>query len=177
MLLYRHGVLGRRDPRSLFQNANPLLHPPDLQLCAVLPAAIPPRSLSSSPTSSVSVIREGAYSSYDEKTDLLYPSKAVFENPPPLQTHIVLEIMSLLGLVRLERAVLSAKEADPAKTGGTRIVSTTNLTILNFLLVRLGPMREPTLCIVVGAIQVACSALAFAIRYGVGSWVYGGDRR
>lgn len=57
------------------------------------------------------------------------------------------------------------------------ITSCTNLTILNFLLVRLGPMREDRLCMTLGGVQIACSALAFWVRYGLGAWVYGGDRR
>jgi UDP-N-acetylglucosamine--dolichyl-phosphate N-acetylglucosaminephosphotransferase len=114
----------------------------------------------------------------------LEPSKAVFEKQPSLLGRIILEVFQLLGLTRLERA--------PAPTGGSEpeekpssdpqlregdLVSATNFTLINVLLVRLGPMREPTLCLLVGAVQVAGSAVAFAIRYGVGSLVYGGERR
>lgn len=60
---------------------------------------------------------------------------------------------------------------------GGQILSTTNLTILNFLLVTFGPMREQSLCLLLGGVQVAGSAVAFFIRYGLGAWVYGGDRR
>lgn len=61
--------------------------------------------------------------------------------------------------------------------GSGSIISATNLTILNFILVWFGPLHEQTLCLALGAVQVAGSALAFGIRYGVGSLVYGGDRR
>jgi UDP-N-acetylglucosamine--dolichyl-phosphate N-acetylglucosaminephosphotransferase len=55
--------------------------------------------------------------------------------------------------------------------------SCSNLTILNTLLVIFGPMKEQTLCSVLAGVQVAGSAVGFAIRYGLGAWVYGGDRR
>ncbi|ORY34213.1 glycosyl transferase family 4-domain-containing protein [Naematelia encephala] len=132
---------------------------------------------------------------YDSKSDLLRPSLVHFEKPPPLKTKITLETLALLGLVHLERSNPSASRSDdppltrskringsipstdqPATTT-THIVSSTNLTILNFLLVHCGPLHEQTLCLLVGAIQIACSGLAFGIRYGLGSLVYGGDRR
>jgi UDP-N-acetylglucosamine--dolichyl-phosphate N-acetylglucosaminephosphotransferase len=104
-------------------------------------------------------------SRYDENTDLLHPSLAVFELPPPAKTRYVLEIFAFLRLVRLDKDEQGV------------IKSTTNMTILNFLLVTFGPMREPTLCILMAGVQVVGSGIAFGIRYGVGSWVYGGDRR
>ncbi|KAK1926073.1 putative UDP-N-acetylglucosamine-dolichyl-phosphate N-acetylglucosaminephosphotransferase [Papiliotrema laurentii] len=121
---------------------------------------------------------------YDSQTDLLHPSVTLFERPPPAKTRIVLEILSFLRLVRLERiphrenAVAKTSSAHLQKTSKKgQIVSTTNLTILNFLLVHFGPMHEQTLCSVMAGIQIAGSACAFAIRYGVGSWFYGGERR
>ena len=102
---------------------------------------------------------------FNEKTGLLNPSLTMFEKPPVFRTRITLEILELLRLVRLDRL----------ESG--QIVSSSNLTILNFLLVHAGPLHERTLCLLVGAIQVGCSALAFGLRYGVGAWVYGGDRR
>lgn len=85
--------------------------------------------------------------------------------PPPAKTRFVLEIFQAFRLVRLEKDEKGI------------IKSTTNLTILNFLLVNLGPMHEQTLCTLVGGVQVLGSTIAFGIRYGVGSWVYGGERR
>lgn len=38
-------------------------------------------------------------------------------------------------------------------------------------------MKEQTLCSVLAGVQVLGSAVGFAIRYGLGAWVYGGDRR
>lgn len=115
-----------------------------------------------------------AYDRYDAKTDLLRPSLTMFEKPPPPQTRITLEILALLRLVRLDR--LEPPESNPRPRRG-QIVSSTNLTILNFLLIHFGPLHERTLCLLVAEIQVACSAVAFGIRYGVGAWVYDGERR
>lgn len=114
--------------------------------------------------------------SYDAKTDLLHPSRVEFEKPPRLHTRVVLEILEFLRLVRLER-LPSAKDKGSASTRKGTIISSTNLTILNFLLVSFGPMKEQSLCVLMGLVQIACSAFAFWIRYGLGSWVYGGDRR
>jgi UDP-N-acetylglucosamine--dolichyl-phosphate N-acetylglucosaminephosphotransferase len=102
---------------------------------------------------------------YDEKTDLLHPSLATFDIPPSAKTRLVLELFAFLRLIRLDKDEKGI------------IKSTTNMTILNFLLVTFGPMREQTLCILMAGVQIVGSGIAFGIRYGVGSWVYGGDRR
>ncbi|KAF7422804.1 tunicamycin resistance protein [Pleurotus ostreatus] len=103
---------------------------------------------------------------FDPATNLLHPSKAVFERPPSRLTTFILQIFSVLGLT----------VATPhPKTG--LIHETTNLTILNFLLVRLGPMSEKRLVQVLMCVQVAGSVLAFFIRYGLAGLVYDGDRR
>jgi UDP-N-acetylglucosamine--dolichyl-phosphate N-acetylglucosaminephosphotransferase len=128
----------------------------------------------------------GAECRYEEQTDKLYPSVASFEEPPPLKTRLTLEILELFRLVRLERSPPPQYQtADKSGIGARRsrrrqkgrIVSTTNLTILNFLLIHFGPMHEQTLCLVLAGVQVLGSVIAFGVRYGVGSWLYGGDRR
>lgn len=92
----------------------------------------------------------------------------MFDSPPSLKTRVTLQLLELLGLTRLQRAPADKHQV---------IVSATNLTLINWVLVHFGPMREQTLCLTIGAIQVAGTALAFAIRYGLGTLVYGGDRR
>nr|XP_031863509.1 uncharacterized protein CI109_000759 [Kwoniella shandongensis]KAA5530581.1 hypothetical protein CI109_000759 [Kwoniella shandongensis] len=119
--------------------------------------------------------------SYDSDNGLLNPSRVMFEKPPPARTRITLEILEFLRLVRLERLPVrrnpdnKSQLKSPAKAG--QIISSTNLTIINFLLVHFGPMHERSLCTLVGAVQIACSGIAFGIRYGVGAWFYGGERR
>ncbi|KAL7418766.1 tunicamycin resistance protein [Cryptotrichosporon argae] len=127
---------------------------------------------------------------YNTKTGLLEPSLTLFEKVPPAKTRLTLEALELVGLVRLDRLdppvepavrakhdVRGAPPLAPARRRKGQILSSTNLTILNFVLVHFGPMHERTLCLVVGGVQAASSALAFAVRYGIGSLVYGGDRR
>lgn len=129
-------------------------------------------------------------SSYNPSTGLLEPSRATLERPPSLVARVVLEVFHLCGLIELERSPLPSVSKDADQTAQrtlqlndkenepqTYISSTTNFTLINVLLVRFGPMREQRLCLAVGATQVAGSIVAFVIRYGVGSLVYGGDRR
>ncbi|EMD31679.1 hypothetical protein CERSUDRAFT_100142 [Gelatoporia subvermispora B] len=71
----------------------------------------------------------------DSETSLLHPSKAEFkEKPPSAFATLILRVFATLGLVQL---------TTDEQTGA--ITATTNLTILNVLLVRLGPMREESL--------------------------------
>ncbi|KAG7088555.1 hypothetical protein E1B28_012537 [Marasmius oreades] len=103
---------------------------------------------------------------FDRDTNLLHPSKAKFITPPSGLTTFVIRVFSALGLVKMT--------TDP-KTGS--ILEVTNLTILNFFLVRLGPMTEKRLVQVLMCSQFAGSILAFVVRYGLASIVYDGDRR
>ncbi|TFL01865.1 N-acetylglucosaminephosphotransferase [Pterulicium gracile] len=102
----------------------------------------------------------------DPRTNLLHPSHTPFPHPPSKLSTLVLHTLSLLGLTQL---TLHPKSG--------MIMEATNLTILNALLVRLGPMREERLVRVVVAVQVAGSVVAFVIRYGLAGMVYDGDRR
>ena len=81
---------------------------------------------------------------FDKQTGLLYPSKAEFERKPSPLTTLVLKVLSTLGLIEV---------SVNSETGRTE---TTNLTILNVFLVRLGPMREDTLVKVLICAQVTC---------------------
>ncbi|KAF9969546.1 tunicamycin resistance protein [Actinomortierella ambigua] len=66
-----------------------------------------------------------------------------------------IQLLSRLGLTKIRY---------DARTG-TRPVEMTNLTLLNVLLVRLGPMSERQLTVAVMVLQACCSVLAFFIRY------------
>ncbi|KAJ7288447.1 N-acetylglucosaminephosphotransferase [Mycena rebaudengoi] len=57
------------------------------------------------------------------------------------------------------------------------ILEANNLTILNFFLLRLGPMSEKRLVQVLMCSQVAGSVFAFVVRYGLAGLVYDGNRR
>ena len=71
---------------------------------------------------------------FDPETNLLYPSKALFFKSPSKLTTLILRVFSTLGLVEL---TVHPKD--------NTILETTNLTIFNTLLVRLGPMNEKRL--------------------------------
>jgi len=102
---------------------------------------------------------------FDKETGLLYPSKAEFKNPPSSLALIILKVFSALGFIQL------------SENSETKLAETTNLTILNVFLVRLGPMREDLLVKILISSQIAGSVLAFAVRYGMAWLLYDGNRR
>lgn len=85
---------------------------------------------------------------------------------------VLLHAASFFNLVALRR---------DASTG--EVEATTNLTILNLLLLWKGGedvvVREDELTMRLVAVQVAGSAVAFGVRYGAAGWFYGvgGERR
>ncbi|KAI0042160.1 N-acetylglucosaminephosphotransferase [Auriscalpium vulgare] len=103
---------------------------------------------------------------FDADTNLLHPSKALFLRPPSRLATFVLRVLAALGLTELTIHPQSGM-----------ILEATNLTILNFLLLRLGPMAEKRLVQTLIATQVTGSVVAFAVRYGLANLVYDGDRR
>ncbi|GAA5871851.1 hypothetical protein JCM1840_004017 [Sporobolomyces johnsonii] len=105
----------------------------------------------------------------DPATGLLTPSYAPLLPPRNAREHVgraLLQALESVGLVRLVR--------DP--TSG-EIIACSNLTILNLLLLVVGPVREDKLTIALMGVQVGGSAVAFAVRDGAGAWAYGGGRR
>ena len=84
-------------------------------------------------------------SSPDPTTSLLMPSTADFPRPPSRLTTMVLKLFSMLRLTRL---------TTHPTTG--QILSATNLTILNCLLIHTGPMSERALVLLMMSVQVSC---------------------
>ena len=82
-------------------------------------------------------------SRFDATTSLLHPSKALFLTPPSRLTTFILHLFSAFGLTEL---------TIHPKTGN--ILEVNNLTILNFFLLRLGPMSEKRLVKVLMCSQV-----------------------
>ncbi|VDB95754.1 unnamed protein product [Peniophora sp. CBMAI 1063] len=103
---------------------------------------------------------------FDADANLLHPSKALFLTPPNGLSTLVLKMLAALKLTELT--------VHP-QTGA--ILECKNLTILNFLLVRLGPMNEKRLTQTLITVQISGSVLAFVVRYGLAGLVYDGDRR
>ncbi|KAG0094075.1 tunicamycin resistance protein [Podila epicladia] len=75
---------------------------------------------------------------------------------------VCVKILELLGLT----------EVTYDHKTGQRPIAMTNLTILNAILLRTGPLNERNLTIGVMVIQILCSLLAFFIRYGLVAYVY-----
>ncbi len=67
----------------------------------------------------------------------------------------------------LDSAVHSINEAT-----GLLVGQSSNWNLLNVFLRLTGPMHERTLNVALGALQVACCALGFFIRYEVSSWFF-----
>lgn len=89
-----------------------------------------------------------SHSRFDANTNLLHPSKALFLTPPSRLTTFVLHLFSAFGLTELTLH---------PKTGN--ILEANNLTILNFFLLRLGPMNEERLVKVLMYSQVSVFSL------------------
>ena len=88
--------------------------------------------------------KKNLYLRFDANTNLLHPSKALFLTPPSRLTSFVLHLFSAFGLTELTLH---------PKTGN--ILEASNLTILNFFLLRLGPMNEERLVKVLMTSQVS----------------------
>jgi len=97
---------------------------------------------------------------------LLFPSLIVFAQPPSPFTAMILGVLSTLGLTRVTR-----------DTSTRKIISATNLTILNTILVWTGPITEANLTKTCILLQIIGSILGYIIRYGLTGFFYDGDRR
>ncbi|KZP31466.1 hypothetical protein FIBSPDRAFT_1037457 [Athelia psychrophila] len=108
--------------------------------------------------------------------------------PEPFHAHLRLLPLPVFGTVNAKKKHTPSSRVEPwvnaiTGPGGAYAIALgahttmTNLTLLNVLLLRLGPLREPTLVRVVLAVQVAGSVLGFVVRYGLAGLVYDGDRR
>ena len=77
----------------------------------------------------------------------------------------------LLALLTLTR--LASVKVDNETGRTAKMVECNNLTLINLILRVTGPMREDSLTLVLLGVQVACSLLAFAIRYPLAYLLYG----
>jgi UDP-N-acetylglucosamine--dolichyl-phosphate N-acetylglucosaminephosphotransferase len=67
---------------------------------------------------------------------------------------LIVRVFSWMGLVTVTK-----------KSQDCEIIS--NLTLINLLLVKFGPMKESSAAKTVMIVQILCSFIGFAIRYGV----------
>ncbi|XP_020288278.1 UDP-N-acetylglucosamine--dolichyl-phosphate N-acetylglucosaminephosphotransferase [Pseudomyrmex gracilis] len=97
---------------------------------------------------------------YNKITDQLEPSVTVFHKSElSVIGRLLLRMFNVLKLIKLE------EDAEG-------IVTCNNLTLINFVLINAGPLREPTLTTILLIIQIVSSIMAFAIRYPLASIFY-----
>ncbi|TPX67503.1 phospho-N-acetylmuramoyl-pentapeptide-transferase [Spizellomyces sp. 'palustris'] len=98
--------------------------------------------------------------SFNSSTKLLEPTWCSLSKTGKLG-RLMIRILQTLRLVHIRR--------DP-KTG--EAVQANNLTLMNLLLVKFGPMSERRLATFIMIVQALCSCLAFLIRYRLVKFVY-----
>ncbi|KAI8914742.1 glycosyl transferase family 4-domain-containing protein [Powellomyces hirtus] len=76
---------------------------------------------------------------------------------------LMVKVLQRLGLLRVRYETVDKKRT---------AIDANNLTLMNLLLVKFGPMKERNLALAVMATQFACSCLAFVIRYLLVQFVY-----
>ncbi|XP_011267077.1 UDP-N-acetylglucosamine--dolichyl-phosphate N-acetylglucosaminephosphotransferase [Camponotus floridanus] len=97
---------------------------------------------------------------YNKETNKLEPSTTVF-NKSELNTigKLLIWIFKMFKLIKWQE-------------DGKGIITCNNLTLINFILINTGPLKEPTLTTILLIIQVISSILAFIIRYPLASIFY-----
>lgn len=97
---------------------------------------------------------------YNPKTDLLESSKTQFRyNDLNVIGRMCVQLFRLVRIIEWN-------ETDD------KIVTTNNFTLINFLLVVLGPTHERRLTYYLLAIQILCTCVAFVIRYPLAKYFY-----
>lgn len=121
---------------------------------------------------------------FDERSGLLEPSWTAItpKRSRSLREHVgvfVLVVAEKFRLVKLKRQGEQDDNVPDERGRRGEVVASTNLTILNLILLWRGKTREDVLCRYLISVQVCGSLIAFGIRYGLGSWIYNGegDRR
>ncbi|KAG4304847.1 hypothetical protein PORY_001900 [Pneumocystis oryctolagi] len=94
-------------------------------------------------------------------TGLLEPSMIMFTQKPSLLSAIILRTLAKIGIVRL-KIHPDTKE----------IQGTTNLTIINSILVVLGPKREDILTMIIMGIQAVMGLMGLVIRHKMAKLIY-----
>lgn len=100
---------------------------------------------------------------FNEKDGLLYPSTAdLRETPAKSFFQPILKLLHFFRLIHLEY------END-------KMVSCTNMTLINLVLVWMGPMREDKLCNTILQLQFIIGILAIIARHTLGALLFGHD--
>lgn len=97
---------------------------------------------------------------YNKKTDKLEISTAIFNKKD------IGIIGKFIAWIFRKLNIIKWQEDDKG------IVTCNNLTLINYVLIKTGPMKEPTLTLILLLIQIISSSLAFLIRYPLASIFY-----
>ncbi|XP_017766086.1 PREDICTED: LOW QUALITY PROTEIN: UDP-N-acetylglucosamine--dolichyl-phosphate N-acetylglucosaminephosphotransferase [Eufriesea mexicana] len=97
---------------------------------------------------------------YNKKTDKLEVSTIVFNKQD------ISRIGKIITWIFKKLNVIKWQEDDKG------VVICNNFTLINFVLIKTGPVKEPTLTLILLLIQVISSSLAFIIRYPLASIFY-----
>ncbi|XP_076302593.1 UDP-N-acetylglucosamine--dolichyl-phosphate N-acetylglucosaminephosphotransferase-like [Lasioglossum baleicum] len=97
---------------------------------------------------------------YNKKTDKLEVSTIVFNKKD------ISSIGKIITWVFKKLNIIKWQEDDKG------VVICNNFTLINFVLIKTGPVKEPTLTLILLSIQVISSSLAFIIRYPLASIFY-----
>lgn len=100
---------------------------------------------------------------FNPKDGLMYPSFADLPNQSFFAI-TMLTILEFFGLIQLQREPKLKK-----------IIQFSNMTIINWFLVVLGPMREDTLCLLIMFTQLLIGIFMIIVRHTLGPWIFGYD--
>lgn len=96
---------------------------------------------------------------YVSSADCLESSRTVIlKKDLTIISKLIIQVFSLLKLV-------DKREDDES-------INMNNLTLINFFLIKFGPMREARLTTLLMLFQITCSCLALVIRYPMASYFY-----
>lgn len=99
---------------------------------------------------------------YNEKTDLLEYSKTQFRyNDLNILGRLCVTVFRLLRIIEWNET-----------NNDDGIITTNNFTLINFLLISLGPTHERQLTLYLLFIQVLCTCVALVIRYPLAKYFY-----
>lgn len=100
---------------------------------------------------------------FNEKTGLLEPSKVEFSVPPKGLQKLLLMLLYKLGLIALYY--------DEKK----QLIAASNMTLINLLLTKTGPLREDKLATILLGIQAGCCVMGLICRHTIAALVFGRD--
>lgn len=111
---------------------------------------------------------------YNKDTDMLEPSVVVFyEKDLSKISKVIFVVFRALGFIRVtEKLVEEVSDKKSDKKSSQMSYESSNFTIINFYLIKMGPTREGKLTTNLLLLQVLCSGIALIIRYQVSKLFY-----